>query len=181
VLSAAVCFWLAGLLLVAQVPQVVFDLATVPGVTRRAGALTAASPVEIRNEIGGARIFDIVVLVVLVVLAGSVVLSALWFFRGRDGARVVAIVAASAVMLCCGMALVGSVVGGHQPDATEFQRQVTQLQEAHTPAWTGWLTLAALAVYPLLLAGMVLLLVGPSRRYFRPFAGYYVYPLPPPG
>jgi hypothetical protein len=179
VLCAAVCCWLAALLLIAQVPQVVYDLATVAGTTREAGALTSASPAEVRNEIGGARIFDIVVLLVLVVLAGSLVLTALRFAAGNDRARVIGIVAACVVLLCCGGAMVGSVVGGRQPDATEFQRQVTQLQEAHNPAWVGWLAIAALAVYPLLLTGMVLLLVAPSRRYFRPFSGYYVYPLPP--
>jgi hypothetical protein len=179
--AAAACFWLAAALLVAQVPQVVFDLATVPGVTREAGARTSAAPADIRNEIGGARIFDVLVLLVLVLLAGSLVLCATRFARGHDSGRLIGIIAACLVMLCCGGAIVGSVVGGHQPDATEFQRQVTQLQQARTPDWTTWLTMAALAVYPTLVAGMVLLLVGPSRRYFRPFAGYYVYPVPPRG
>ncbi len=179
VLAAAICFWLAALALATQVPQVIFDLATVTRVTRQAGARTGASPTEIRNEIGGARIFDAVTLLVLVVLVAALVLAAFGFLSGRDTARVMGMVAAGAVLLCCTLAVAGSVVGGHQPDANEFQRQVTQLQEAGTPGWIGWLSVAALAVYPLLIAGAVLLLAAPSRRFFRPFAGYYVYPMPP--
>ncbi len=176
---AAVCFWLAALALVAQVAQVIFDLVTTPDVTRKAGALTGASPTQIRNEIGGARVFDVVTLLVLVMLAAALALAAVGFRRGSDSARVVAIAVAGVVMLCCTGAVVGGFLGGRQPDASEFQRQLTQMQEARTPDWANWLTLAALAVYPLLIAGVVLLLVAPSRRYFRPFAGYYVYPLPP--
>ncbi|HKS98780.1 MAG TPA: hypothetical protein VJT31_04545 [Rugosimonospora sp.] len=182
VLSAAICFWLAVLMLLVQVPQVIVDLALVAGVTREAGARTGAGAAQVRDEIHGARVFDVLILLVLVALAGLLAVSALRFTGGRDSARVLGLVSAGLVLLCCSTALVGTIVGhGRQPDATEFQRQVTLLQENRTPAWVSTLTFAALAVYPLLLAAAGLLLAPASNRYFRPFAGYYVYPLPPSG
>jgi hypothetical protein len=179
VVASAVCFWLAAALLLAQAPQVVYDLATIASTTHQAGALAGASASDVSDEVSFGRLIDVASLLALVVLAACLAVSGIGFLRGRHGARVAGLVAGGLVLVCCALSTVGTLVGGQQFDQSAFDQKLIEVQEAQVPGWLSWLTIVALAVYPLLFAGLTLLVVPASNRYFRPYAGYYVLAVPP--
>jgi hypothetical protein len=97
---------------------------------------------------------------------------------------VLSCVAGVGAALCCCTGYGMGMAGRSSQSSSELQSEVSRLSVRETPVWVGLITLPAILVAPLAITAVVLLLVPPSNRFFRPGAvpvqdpsgGYYVYP-----
>jgi hypothetical protein len=141
-----------------------------------------ASPQEATQERRADRVTDGVAIAVLLLTSAVLLVPALRLRRGRPVARVLSCVAGVGATLCCCGGYGLGVAARSAPDASELQAEVSRLSARETPVWVGLIALPSVLVAPLAIAAVVLLLVPPSNRFFRPrptqqpYGGYYVYP-----
>jgi hypothetical protein len=78
-----------------------------------------------------------------------------------------------------------SALGQGSSGGSDLASEVARLSVRETPLWVALLSLPAVLLVPLAMTAVVLLLVPPSNRFFRPQpaqpwhdpgGGYYVYP-----
>jgi hypothetical protein len=174
------------------------DLIRVDALIDEAARTAGGSADEVAQARTTTRIADGIGIGVAVLMAGALAGTALWLLRGSHIGRVLGCVAAGvSAVCCCGTTTFGIISSQSQADS-EFAAELSRLQADRAPAWSGLLFLAAALVVPLSsITALVLLVVPPSNRFFRPTAVtaaggawspyegyYYAYPTPttpPPG
>jgi hypothetical protein len=174
----------AAVLALLPLVSLVYDLVHFGDVLRRAAERTAASPREVSQERGANRIVNGVAIGVVLLTAAALFVPALWLRRGNPVARVLSCVAGVGAALCCCTGYGLGMAGQSSQTSSELQSEVSRLSVRETPAWVGLIGLPAVLVAPLAITAVVLLLLPPSNRFFRPppapapqpYGGYYVYP-----
>ncbi len=175
-----------------------YDLGHFDDILHRAAERTGASPQDISNQRTGNLVADGVMIGVVLLTAAALLVPSFWLSRGSPVARVLSCVAAGLVaLLCCG-GLALAIASQSASRGSDLQSEVVRLTVDETPAWVALSSLLSVLAPPLALAALVLLLVPPSNRFFRPpvapgaypYGGYYAYPAqwgsqqapePPPG
>jgi hypothetical protein len=176
----------AAVLALLPLVSLVYDLAHFDDVLRRAAERTAASPQEVGQERNANRIVNGVAIAVVLLTAAALSVPALWLRRGNPVSRVLSCVAGVGAALCCCTGYGLGTAGQSSQSSSELQSEVSRLSVRETPVWVGLIALPAVLVAPLAITAVVLLLVPPSNRFFRPWpasvqdqdpsGGYYVYP-----
>jgi hypothetical protein len=176
-----------------------YDLGHFDDILHRAAERTGASPQDISNQRTGNLVADGVMIGVVLLIGAALLVPSFWLARGSPVARVLSCVSAGLVaLLCCG-GLALAIAGQSASRGSDLQSEVMRLTMDETPAWVTLSALASVLTPLLALAALVLLLVPPSNRFFRPpvapsvypYGDYYAYPAqwwgsqqapePPPG
>jgi hypothetical protein len=184
---AFVLLVLAGVLILLPLISLIYDLAHFDDLLRRAVERTGNDPAA-RAQAHATELVGNTIAIVLVVLTSvALLVPAVFLPRGSNVGRILSCIGAGLAALCCCAGAALAFAGQSAPDTSDLQREVTRLQAEETPAWVGLSVLPA-ALVPLLgIAALVLLVVPPSNRFFRPpgilseptayqYGGYYAYP-----
>jgi hypothetical protein len=156
-------------------------------ILHRAAERIGASPQDISNQRTGNLVANGVAIGGALLIGAALLVPSFWLSRGSPVARVLSCVAAGLVaLLCCG-GLALAIAGQSASGGSKLQSEVERLTVDETPAWVTLSALASALAPPLALAALVLLLVPPSNRFFRPpvapsaypYGGYYAYPAYP--
>jgi hypothetical protein len=183
--AASVLLVVAAVLAALPLVSLVYDLTHFDDVLRRAAERTGASPLEVSQQRTANRIVNSVAIAAVLLTSAALLVPAPWLRRGSPVARVLACVAGVGAALCCCTGYGLGVTAQNSRSGSELQSEVSRLSVQETPAWVGLVALPSVLVVPLAITAVVLLLVPPSNRFFRPapapppYGGYYVYPEPP--
>ena len=174
VTTAAGLLLAAVVVLLAQVPAYVYDLARFGAVVERAAAVTGASAADVHAEKSASDTTDGFALFVLALCVILLIYCARGILRPNHVARVLTAVTCGALLLCCGGVF---ALNAFMPAGSDLDRQVADAQNAMYPAWTMIVQYLGLLLYPLLTAALVLLLVPSANRYYRPRYVAYLVPV----
>ncbi len=187
VLLALVLLLVSALFMLLTVVYFVDELRRIDGLVDRAAQATGASSEEADSARTAVKALDGIGIVAAVLTAGVLTGLSLWFSRGSHVARVLAVVMAGAITLCCCGCFGLTAYLGSRPatDESEFSAELTRLQGEDPSPLLLVLLAAALLVPACTTAAFVMLVLPPSNRYFRPapaapsssdWSTYYAYP-----
>jgi hypothetical protein len=181
---AFVLLVLAAVLILLPLISLIYELSHFESLLRRAAERTGTDPAaqsdtRTTEQIGGAITIGLLVLASIGLLVPS-----MFLLRGSNAGRVLSCVAAALATLCCFAGGAFAIAGQSAPDTSELQRELTRLQTEETPTWVGLSALPAALVPLLAIAALVMLVLPPSNRFFRPpaapeayqYGNYYAYP-----
>jgi hypothetical protein len=176
----------AAVLVLFPIVSLVYELTHFDDVLRRAAQRTAAAAQEVDQQRVANRVVTGVGIVVAALTSAALAVPALWLRRGSAVARVLSCISAGAAAVCCCSGIGLGIAGQGSTGGSELQSEVSRLSAQETPVWVGLTALPAALVPLLAIAALVLLVVPPSNRFFRPpaafppgarpYAGYYAYP-----
>jgi hypothetical protein len=186
VVLASVLLGGGGLVALLTIIYFGIELAHVDELVDRAARVTEASAAETDPARTTLKAFDAIGIATCAVIGLSFLGLGYWSFRGSHVGRVLTCVAAgAATMCCCGSGGLSLVANSQQSQQSAFSTELAR-QQAESATFTGLLLLAALGLVPLAsLGALVMLVLPPSNRYFRPpppvapilpTAPYYAYP-----
>lgn len=181
---AFVLLVLAAVLILLPLISLIYELSHFESLLRRAAESSGSDPAarsdaRTTEQIGGAITIGLLVLASIILLV-----PAMFLLRGSNVGRVLSCIAAALATLCCFAGGAFAIAGQRTPDTSELERELTRLQTEETPTWVGLSGLPAALVPLLAIAALVMLLLPPSNRFFRPpaapqayqYGNYYAYP-----
>lgn len=181
---AFVLLVLAAVLILLPLISLIYELSHFESLLRRAAESSGSDPAarsdaRTTEQVGGAIGIGLLILASISLLVPS-----MFLLRGSNVGRVLSCIAAALATLCCFAGGAFAIAGQRTPDTSELERELTRLQTEETPTWVGLSGLPAALVPLLAIAALVMLLLPPSNRFFRPpaapqayqYGNYYAYP-----
>jgi hypothetical protein len=175
---------LAAVLILLPLISLIYELTHFESLLRQAAERTGSDPAaqsdaRTTEQIGGGITVGLLVLASIGLLVPS-----MFLLRGSNAGRVLSCIAAALATLCCFAGGAFAIAGQSAPDNSELERELTRLQTDETPTWVGLSALPAALVPLLAIAALIMLVLPPSNRFFRPpaapeayqYGNYYAYP-----
>jgi hypothetical protein len=181
---AFVLLVLAAVLILLPLISLIYELTHFEDLLRRAVERTGNDPIARAEAHTSELVSGAIAIALLVLTSIGLLVPSVFLLRGSNVGRVLSCVAAALAALCCVAGGAFAIAGQSAPDTSELQRELTRLQTEETPTWVGLSALPAALVPLLAISALVMLVLPPSNRFFRPpvapevyqYGNYYAYP-----